>query len=34
MKQDIVPVFEGKPIPLEQIEMLAEQDDEEVMLLL
>jgi hypothetical protein len=26
MKQDIVPVFEGKPIPLEQIEMLAEQD--------
>jgi ATP-dependent Lon protease len=26
MKQDIVPVFEGKPVPLEQIEMLAEQD--------
>jgi lon-related putative ATP-dependent protease len=31
MKQDIVPVFEGKPVPLEQIEVLAEQDkfDEE-----
>lgn len=31
MKQDIVPVFEGKPVPLEQIEALAEQEkfDEE-----
>jgi len=26
MKQDIVPLFEGKPVPLEQIEVLAEQD--------
>ena len=25
-KQDIVPVFEGKPVPLEQIEALADQD--------
>ncbi len=26
MKQDVVPVFEGKPVPLEQIEALADQD--------
>ncbi len=26
MRQDIVPVFEGKPVPIEQLEELAEQD--------
>ncbi len=26
MRQDIVPVFEGKPVPVEQLEELAEQD--------
>ncbi|MEN6317629.1 MAG: AAA family ATPase [Syntrophaceae bacterium] len=26
MKQDVVPVFEGKPVPFEQLEVLADQD--------
>lgn len=26
MKQDVVPVFEGKPVPVEQLEVLADQD--------